>query len=394
MTIRNLTNQRLEKHNQIVNEFKSRYYGEELHEATKTNINVIAIYLPQFHPFPENDRAWGKGFTEWTNVASSAPRFVGHQQPILPSDLGFYDLRIPGKIKEQVKLANKYGITGFDFYYYWFSGLKIMEMPIRTFLKDKTIDFKFSLTWANENWARVWNDEPKNVIIKQEYKKDDALNFIKDIENYLLDGRYIRIEGKPLITIYRPSDIPQLAKVILTWRKYWREKHHEELYIAYVANFARIDKKEYGFDAERGFLPLNFHVYSHDDMGVKIKKNQLLDPNFSGEVRDMKKIYCEYTKKYLASDDTRFKCLSPSWDNQARRKGVKGLTFINSSPKLYENTLRQIIARERKHYDDKDIYIYINAWNEWAEAAALEPSQNLGHAHLVATSKAITNGAR
>jgi lipopolysaccharide biosynthesis protein len=371
-------------------DYKKRWHRTEEDGPSRIEINAIAIYLPQFHPFPENDKAWGKGFTEWTNVASSLPRFIGHNQPFLPSDLGFYDLRIPGKIKEQVELAKKYGISGFDFYYYWFSGKKIMEMPVQTFLNDKTIDFKFSLTWANENWARVWNDEPKNIIIEQKYQENDALNFIMDIERYLLDERYIRIDGRPLLTIYRPSDIPKVGKVVATWREYWHKKHKEELFVAYVSNFARLDKKEYGFDAERNFLPLNWHVYSQHNPQVEIPRSQLLDQNFSGELRDMEKIYKEYTEKFLEADDTRFKCLSPSWDNQARRKGVKGLTFINSSPALYEDTLRKIIERERRYFKDKDIYVYINAWNEWAEAAMLEPSQNLGHAHLVATRNALS----
>lgn len=391
MSFGDITNRRLIEHNKVTRAYREKYYRDELNVDTKTDLNVIAIYLPQFHPFPENDRAWGKGFTEWTNVASSVPRFIGHQQPLLPSDLGFYDLRIPGKLKEQTELAKKYGISGFDFYYYWFSGKKIMELPIQTFLNDTSIDFKFSLTWANENWARVWNDEPKNIIIEQKYQKNDALDFIKDVEKYLLDERYVRVEGKPLLTIYRPTDIPDLRRVIAAWRDYWRKNYHEELYIAYVSNFARLDKEKYGFDAERGFLPLNWHVYSQDTPRIELSSNQLLDRNFSGEVRDMKKIYDEYVSGFLKDDNIRFKCLSPAWDNQARRKGVKGLTFANSSPELYEETLQKIIEREKKHYEDKDIYLYINAWNEWAEAAALEPSQSLGHANLIATRNAILN---
>ncbi|MDL2235498.1 glycoside hydrolase family 99-like domain-containing protein [Christensenellaceae bacterium OttesenSCG-928-L17] len=385
------TNYRIDLHNKIVDEYYKKYFRAADSQSLPNNIpTIMAIYLPQFHPFKENDKAWGKGFTEWSNAASAKPHFIGHFQPLLPSDLGFYDLRTPGKIKEQTDLAKQYGISGFDFYYYWFSGKKIMEMPIETFFTDKTIDFTFSITWANENWAKTWDAKEDEIIIKQNDKKDDPINFIKDVEKYLLDKRYFRKNNKPVLTIYRPDMIKDVKRYTDTWRKYWKEKHKEDLYLVYVANFGLIDKEKYGFDAERGMLPLSAHIFDIYSE-TELSKHRFLNEHFSGTIRDIEDIYTQYTTNFLSNDTTEFKCLSPAWDNQARRKGVKGVTYINSSPELYGRTLEKILANEIAKHGVNDTVVYINAWNEWAEGAMLEPSQGLGHACLIATRDAIIN---
>ena len=200
-----------------------------------TTIKVISLYLPQFHVIEENNKFWGKGFTEWTNVKKSKPKFIGHHQPRIPGDffgyLGYYDLTDIKSIEKQIKLAKSHGIYGFGIYYYWFSGKKLLEKPIDLFLKNSYLNFNFLLIWANENWSKRWNGEDKEILIKQEYKENDPYNFIKDIKKYIKDKRYIKIDNKPVIGIYEPRSIPNLKKTITIWRETSRELGVGEIFI-------------------------------------------------------------------------------------------------------------------------------------------------------------------
>ena len=188
-----------------------------------TDIKTIALYLPQFHSIKENDKWWGKGFTEWTNVKSSKPLYKGHHQPRIPGDslnyLGYYELINLEVIQKQINLAKSHGVYGFGIYYYWFSGRRLLESPLDLFLINKNLDFKFLLIWANENWTRRWNGLNKKILIKQEYNDNDPINFIIDIKKYIIDKRYIKINQKPIIGLYEPKNIPNLEKIISQWRE-------------------------------------------------------------------------------------------------------------------------------------------------------------------------------
>ena len=211
-----------------------------------TDIKTLVFYLPQYHTFKENDEWWGKGFMEWTNTKKAKPLFDGHYQPRTPhKDFGYYTLDNIETIKKQVKLAKQHKIYGFIFYYYWFSGKRLMEKPVDLFLKDKSIDFPFCFCWANENWTRTWDGLEDDVLIKQDYKKDDYRKFIKDIKKYLLDDRYIKIDGKPVIMIYNPDAIPNYKELVTKWRKYAQEEGIEDLYIISKNKFASSDYKYY-----------------------------------------------------------------------------------------------------------------------------------------------------
>ena len=219
----------------IGNDSKMSEYQENIDFSNyKTDIKVIALYLPQFHENEENNKFWGKGFTEWTNVKKSKPRFIGHHQPRIPGDehgyLGYYDLSDIKSLEKQINLAKSHGIYGFGIYYYWFSGKKVLEKPINIFL-NSNINFHFLLIWANENWSRRWDASEKELLIKQEYKPDDPIKFIKYIKKYGSDKRYINFDNKPVIGLYEPKRIPNLKETIMIWRNKSREIGIGEIFV-------------------------------------------------------------------------------------------------------------------------------------------------------------------
>jgi lipopolysaccharide biosynthesis protein len=175
---------------------------------------LIAYFLPQFHPTPENDLWWGKGFTEWTNVTKARALFEGHYQPHLPADLGFYDLRLKETRHEQIKLAKQYGIDGFCYHYYWFSGERILNRPIDDMYADKESDMPYCFCWANENWTRRWDAAEHEVLLAQKYLPDDDINFIKQMVKFFQDPRYIKVDGAPILIVYRPQHLPDSKKTI------------------------------------------------------------------------------------------------------------------------------------------------------------------------------------
>lgn len=380
------------EHENLIEARKQYFYEQENDkhfELSPEDPRLMAIYLPQFHPFEENDKAWGKGFTEWTNVAAAKPRFIGHQQPVLPSTLGFYDLRLEGKLKEQIDLAKKHGIHGFAFYYYWFSGKKLMDGPLQSLIKHKEWDFNFSICWANENWTKRWDGRNNDIIIAQQYNDDDPKNFIKDVEHILLDARYLRYEGKPVLTVYRPLDLKDPARYAKVWREYFRKNHNTELYLVTVLSFDDTDPRDIGFDAAQDFAPLSAffknNLFDQNEFPYIHIDEKKLDINFEGVVADYRSIA---TNKRLidAYPFKTFPGVTPSWDNDARKKG-KGFVYLNSSPGIYAKWLDNTLSVYTKK--EPAPIVYINAWNEWAEGAMMEPSQHLGYAVLNQTSRVL-----
>jgi lipopolysaccharide biosynthesis protein len=358
-----------------------------------TNIRAIALYLPQFHPVPENDEWWGRGFTEWRNVAKSRPLFPDHYQPHLPADLGFYDLRLPEVREAQAELACQHGIHGFCYYHYWFNGRRILERPFNEVLESGKPDFPFCLCWANENWTRVWDGGERNVLLEQKYSPEDDLAHIRSLIPAFKDPRYIRVNGKPLFLVYRTELLPDPAKTAALWQEEAIKAGLPGLYLARVENFAKnIDPNSFGFDAAVEFAPdasKAGEILFRGRLATLLGKLNFLPAAF----RDSQVYSYPATVQGMLSKPEPayrwFRCVTPMWDNSARRS-VNANIFIGSTPQKYKEWLCKIATRTRQRYSGDEQIVFINAWNEWAEGCHLEPDQRWGRAYLEATRDALT----
>jgi lipopolysaccharide biosynthesis protein/SAM-dependent methyltransferase len=348
---------------------------------TQSPVKTIAFYLPQFHPIPENDEWWGKGFTEWINVTKAKPQFEGHYQPHYPIDLGFYDLRIPDVMRQQVEMAKSFGINGFCFYYYWFGGKRLLEKPLDMFLEHKEWNFDFCLCWANENWTRRWDGQEKDVLIAQKHSPEDNIAFIDDIAKYILDPRYIKVDGKPMVIIYQPQIFPDIKATVKRWREHVKTNYGIEIYLTMVQTFGKFDPVEFDFDSAIEFPPHNIVPDKVSDLEFNVE--------FSGTVHDAKSIVKASKEKLSKVNYDLFRGVMLNWDNTAR-KGRKSNIFINNDPLSYKEWFEEAIEDTLKHKtDDSKKIVFINAWNEWAEGTHLEPDQKYGYAYLNATSRAL-----
>jgi lipopolysaccharide biosynthesis protein len=353
---------------------------------------LIAFYLPQYHPIPENDAWWGKGFTEWTNVVKAKPLFNGHYQPHIPADLGFYDLRVPETRQAQADLAKEYGIDGFCYYHYWFNGKRLLERPFQEVLELGEPDFPFCLCWANENWTRVWDGSENHILMKQNYSQEDDLNHIRSLFKSFADPRYIRIEGKPLFLVYRISNMPEPKRTTDIWREEYLKRGFGELFLCKVESSRKdhMDPKKDGFDAAVEFQP-----------DVRFLKNPIRRGKFwkyltklgiSSNTYQQNSIlkYESLVEQALNNPQPeyeRFRCVTPSWDNSPRKKDNCHI-LINSSPQLYEKWLTSVLKLSIED-SRKNNLVFINAWNEWGESNHLEPDTRYGLAYLEATRRAI-----
>jgi lipopolysaccharide biosynthesis protein len=357
-------------------------------------IKAIAIYLPQFHPIPENDRAWGKGFTEWTNVKKAKPLFRGHYQPQLPADLGFYDLRQAEVREKQAKLAADHGIYGFCYYHYWFNGKRLLHEPFDAILQSKTPDFPFCLFWANETWSRRWLGEEKDIIIKQTYSQEDDYVHIRWLIEAFRDPRYIKINNRPLFLIYRPNNFPDISKTLKIFREECVKQGIENPYlVASNSHAGKTDLRKSGFDAMLNFEPqLGVLPYFMDDrqMFKKLVNNLKM-----GIPSARLKVY-DYDDAHRRMQDRSFSypyfpCTFVNWDNSPRR-GKNGIIIRNSTPDKFQYYLERSFAKLKEmNLPDSENFAFINAWNEWAEGNYLEPDKQFKSSYLIAVKKALEN---
>lgn len=348
--------------------------------SKELNIKAIAFYLPQFHPIPENDAWWGKGFTEWTNVSKAVPQFVGHHQPHLPGELGFYDLRLPEVLQQQAALARHYGIHGFCFHHYWFGGKRLLERPLQLLLEHKEIDINFCLCWANENWSRRWDGAEHDVLMEQDHSPEDDIAFIDSLFDAFEDERYIRVDGKPLLIVYRATLLPDAKETAKRWRDRAVEKGFDGLYIVAAKSFDIDDPSRFGFDAAVEFPP---HKLWPKDV---TSEQEIINPNYTGNVYDYEDA-AEIAKGFKHEGHLCFRTVMPSWDNEARRPG-NGFSFVKSTPENYAGWL-DCMCKETMNYPEDKRMLFINAWNEWAEGAHLEPDRRHGYAYLHTTANVL-----
>lgn len=345
-----------------------------------SDVQLIAYYLPQFHPIPENDAWWGKGFTEWRNVARAFPNFEGHYQPRIPGELGYYDLRVPQIMQRQVELAKLYGISAFCFHFYWFAGKTLLEAPIVNFLENKNLDIKYCLCWANENWSRRWDGSEHEVLISQEHSDTDDEAFLRYVSKYFADDRYLKVDGRPVLTVYRPSILPNPKATVERWRRMAREMGYPDLYLIATNSFAFKDYSAFGFDALSEFPP---HHLGGENLQNTI---EMTDLRTGWRVRDYKQVV-ESEKKRPVGEGRIHPGITIGWDNSAR-KPTWGDIIHNATPKLFKDWLSFCVSRAKRNPAEEQ-FVFINAWNEWAEGTYLEPDKRFGYAFLEACSQVL-----
>lgn len=367
----------------------------------KNNVKLISFYLPQYHPIPENDKWWGKGFTEWRNVVKARPLVKDHYQPHLPADLGFYDLRVPEVRQSQADLAREYGIHGFCYYHYWFNGRRLLERPLDEVLSSGEPNFPFCICWANENWTRRWDGEDHEVLISQSYSAADDLAHIRALLPQFRDSRYIKVNGRPLVLIYRVSSLPHPKETAALWRREAQRDGFPDLYLCMVVSLGTLDfdPASIGFDAAVDFPPTcNHQTQPIKPLRCKIKSLDRQARRFFPDP------YCEHTiLRYadLAANIMKrpepqhklFPGVSPGWDNSARRKRGASV-YLGSTPELYRSWLDHALKQSQTRFAaSEERLVFINAWNEWAEGNHLEPDQKWGRRYLEETRSALDAAA-
>jgi lipopolysaccharide biosynthesis protein len=350
-------------------------------------LRALGVVLPQFHPIPENDEWWGKGFTEWTNVAKAKPRFKGHYQPHIPADLGFYDLRLEEARIAQAELAKKYGIYGFCYYHYWFHGKRLLERPVNEIVASGKPDFPFCFCWANEPWGRNWDGKYKDVIQSQKYSKDDHINHIHYLIEIFKDKRYIKIDNRPFFIVTSQVQIPNVKDMIDLWNIEAKKCGFEKgLYImSTTAHGFKEDPTILGFDASWDFLPI-FPTKASFKFRIIRKIGKIL-----GILKDQLNLYSDVVdnalQNYHPKQWKEYQSVFPSWDNSPRKKN-NAYILHGSTPELYEKWLANT-CEKFEPFSEEENFVFLNAMNEWAEGNHLEPDLKWGLKYLEATKRVL-----
>jgi lipopolysaccharide biosynthesis protein len=346
-----------------------------------SDVRLLAFYLPQFHPIPENDAWWGEGFTEWVNVRRARPNFVGHFQPHVPTELGYYDLRDAQTRDAQADLARAHGVGGFCYYYYWFAGRRLLYRPLDEVVRTRHPDFPFCVCWANENWTRRWDGGNDQLLIAQTYSPENERRLMADLLPLFRDPRYVRVNGRPLLLVYRANLLPEPRRATDTFRRAARTSGEAEPYIAMVQMPGMPSPLDWGFDAGIEFPPHSTEVQS---LTAHIER---LNPNFVGDVWDYVSA-ARYAIDRPLPDFPFYRGVMVGWDNTPRLQN-NGHVFVNSHPRNYGRWLEAMVAQTRRVKPPGERIVFINAWNEWAEGCYLEPDEQFGRGYLEATRAAL-----
>ena len=354
-------------------------------------VRILAAYLPQFHPIPENDEWWGKGFTEWTNVGKAKPLFRGHNQPRIPADLGYYDLRLPEVRQQQADMAREAGIEGFCYWHYWFgNGKRLLERPFNEVVASGKPDFPFCLSWANHSWQdkQFSKEGTERMLMEQVYGGEkDYLEHFYALLPAFKDKRYVKVDGKLVFQIYQPLAIPEVEKFVACWQHEAKQNSLEGIHFVghshYEADFDLLKSK--GFDAINiiRFYHFHKHTYSLPERAIIKLKRLLLN---QGSVFDYRKIY-PYFSHENDSRDGWYPSILPQWDHSPR-SGKRANIFSNSNPEFFKKHVRQVLETVRKKKAENRI-VFLKSWNEWAEGNYMEPDLTHGHGFLTALKEAI-----
>jgi lipopolysaccharide biosynthesis protein len=356
-------------------------------ETRALRARAIALYLPQFHPVPENDEWWGKGFTEWTNTAKAKPMFRGHYQPHIPADLGFYDLRVPEIREAQAAMARLYGIEGFCYYHYWFAGRRILERPFNEVLQSGTPDFPFCLCWANQTWSGIWHGASNRVLIEQTYpgRADHEAHF-RALLPAFADRRYIRVDGKPIFLIHRPTELPDTAATLALWRDMAADAGLGGLHIAGASFSHDSNPTALGFDAEvtQARLSVRQRISRRRLLRWMQSKIEIL--------RNLPTIesYQSFAKRQISTmtgEGVWYPCITHAWDNTPR-SGRNGLVLVGATPDLLKGVLNAAMDLFKARPLDQRL-LFLKSWNEWAEGNHLEPDLQFGTKFLEAVADTV-----
>ena len=349
----------------------------------KASARAIAFYLPQFHPIPENDRWWGRGFTEWTNVAAARPLFRGHRQPRLPADLGFYDLRLPEAREAQADLARAHGVEAFCYWHYWFAGTRLLGRPFDEVLATGRPDFPFCLGWANHSWTRTWSNDERQVLVRQNYSPADDAAHARWLADAFADPRHLRVDGRPLLLIYDPAALPS---AVATTDAVRAESVRRGLPEPYIVGCSRLKRgarfADFGLDGLVHHLP-DFGLFPR--LGRDGPRPEKLARNLKLGVPSATLRLCDYAEvcrgmNAHAPDGEHFPGVFCRWDTTPRR-GRRGIVVLNATPEAFAAELRRAV-RHVAPRPPQERLVFINAWNEWAEGMYLEPDHEHGHAYL------------
>lgn len=366
-------------------------------------MKIITFYLPQFHPIEENNKWWGIGFTEWTNVAKARPRFRGHYQPHLPADIGFYDLRCPETRELQIKLAKSYGIDAFCYYHYWFQGRRILNRPFDDMLASSSPEFPFCLCWANESWTRSWDGKTGEILIQQKYSMEDNQAHIDWLLQVFNDKRYLKINGKPIFIIYRTDSIPNISELLSLWQEKAIKAGYPGIYFCAVrSNFNNLSDEtsiSNGFSAIIDFQP---SIKDFPNRKIFLRSisyiNKIISVYFSKIFSNSNYYYTTIRIPYKSLmknslyrlNKTTYKifpCVIPNWDNSPRKKN--SIVIQNDNTVNYGKWLDAACQFTLDRYPPEERIVFINAWNEWGESAHLEPDLKNGLKFLETTKKII-----